>query len=178
MKISVSRKERSRLGLSWRPLPSLVPPVSAPIPGAPVAAAPIAGCVVIVPGHCRCRWVGRTRRHDNNGRSRRRRCRISWSSVSRGCVSIGRRRQVGDWSRIIVERSGSRVAVCWSRVTVERNRSSVVIVTQELGPMRRPLKAPKRLLQERELYSSPISLALLCGKIYVRAFSEQRRKPS
>jgi hypothetical protein len=37
--------------------------------------------------------------------------------------------------------------------------------------MRRPLKAPKRLLQERELYSSLISLAVL--KVYVRAFNEQ-----
>src|SRR5215475_9603237 len=33
-----------------------------------------------------------------------------------------------------------------------------------LGPKRRPLKAPKPLLQERELSSSLISLAVGCGK--------------
>src|SRR5262249_13006511 len=37
--------------------------------------------------------------------------------------------------------------------------------THKPGPMRRPLKAPKRLFQERELYSSLISLVVLrCAK--------------
>src|SRR5262249_32566569 len=39
--------------------------------------------------------------------------------------------------------------------------------------MRRPLKAPKRLLQERELYSSLNSLAVLCGK-FTSTINEQR----
>jgi hypothetical protein len=37
------------------------------------------------------------------------------------------------------------------------------------GPMRWPLKMPKRLRRERELYSSPISLVALCG---VRSLNE------
>src|SRR5262249_17864546 len=40
-----------------------------------------------------------------------------------------------------------------------------------LGPKRRPLKAPKRLLQEGELYSSLISLAVLCRKDKIPALA-------
>ena len=75
-----------------------------PIPGSarPVSV-PIVGRVIVISGGNRRRCVGRTWRHDNNGRS----CR-------------GR-------SRVIVERSRSGVVVCRSRVIVERGRSGVAV---------------------------------------------------
>ena len=64
-----------------------------PIPSTPApVAAPIAGRVVVIPGPHRWRCVGRSRVHDNNGRSCRGRCHRS--------VTVC-------WSRVIVERSRS-----------------------------------------------------------------------
>src|SRR5262249_30275559 len=43
--------------------------------------------------------------------------------------------------------------------------------------MRQPLKAPKQLLQERELYSSLISLVVLVVRtVYVQTFNEHARR--
>ena len=45
----------------------------------------------------------------------------------------------------------------------------------KLGPMRQPLKIPKRLLRERELYSSPISLVVCVVRTCrARTFNEDR----
>src|SRR5215470_18157463 len=49
--------------------------------------------------------------------------------------------------------------------------------THKPGQMRQPLKAPKRLLQERELCSSLVSLVVLVVRtVYVQTFNEHARR--
>ncbi len=90
----------------------------------------------------------------------------SWHHVDwRCCINrdcIDRRRRVRRWGRRCVPIGRCRQI---SDRFCDRSPESY-----KLGPMRWPLKMPKRLRRERELYSSPISLVVLCAVRTLRPY--------
>ena len=130
------------VGIYWPAAVAAPPimPVATPIPwGVGIYWLRNHGRCVIARHHWSC--VDRSRHHVDlrcciNRGCIDRRCRVRrWGR--RRCVAIGRCRQISDRFWVAVVRS------------------------LKPGPMRRPLKMPKRLRRERELYSSPISLVVL-----------------